>query len=97
MYANGSGREGAKSKGSAHVNGAGGAGGIAESECGERDDAGVVVLVGGVVAVSAERVEERVSLPLLLEIGLECALSDPAARELVEMESALPSMSSLRR
>ena len=82
MYANELGCEGAKSKGSVHMNGAGDTTGMAKLECGEQDDAGVVMLVSGDVAGLVERVEERVLLPLLLEIGLECAASDPAAREI---------------
>ena len=82
MYTNRSGREGAKSKGSVHVNGAGDTTGMAKSECREQDDAGVVMLVSGDVAGLVERVEERVSLLLLLEIGLECTTSDPVAREI---------------
>jgi hypothetical protein len=75
------------SKGSTHVDCAGGAEEMSESECGERDEAGVVAWVD-----EAEQVEERVSLPLLLEIRLECTMSGSAATA-----SALPSMSSLRR
>ena len=92
MYANGSGREGAMSKGSTHVDGAGGAEEMAESECGERDDAGVVAWVD-----AAERVEEWASLPLPLEVRLERVRSGSVAKEWVATVSALPSMSSLRR
>ena len=58
------------------MNGVGGAGGMAKSECREWDDAGVIVLVGRVVTTPAEWVEEWVLLPLLLEIRLKCMVSD---------------------
>jgi hypothetical protein len=59
MYANGSGREGAVSKGSAHANGeAGGMAETAESECGERDESGVVPRVAQPVADEGEKVED---------------------------------------
>ena len=58
------------------MNGVGSAEGMAESECREWDDAGVIVLVGRVVTTLAEWVEEWVLLPLLLEIGLKCMVSD---------------------
>ena len=45
-------------------------------KCREQDNAGVVVMIGGVVATPAEWVEEWVSLLLLLEIRLKCTVSD---------------------
>jgi len=55
MYANGSGREGAVS---AHPNGeAGGTTETAESECGERDESGVVARVAQPVAEEGEKAE----------------------------------------
>ena len=76
MYTNRLGHKGAKSKDSVQVNGASGAGGMAGLKCREQDDAGVVVMISGVVATPAEWVEEWVSLPLLLEIRLKCTVSD---------------------
>ena len=67
MYANGSGREGAVSKGSAHANGdVGGGAETAESECGERDNSGVVAWVPQPLAGEDEKAEGRALAPLLL-------------------------------
>ena len=65
MYANGSGREGAVSKGSARANGeAGGTPQTAESACGERDNSGVVAWVAQ--ALAGEEKMEGALVPLLL-------------------------------
>jgi hypothetical protein len=69
MYANGSGREGAVSKGSAHANGDVGGGAEtaeSESECGERDKSGVVAWVPQPLAGEDEKAEGRALAPLLL-------------------------------
>ena len=80
MYANGSGREGAVSKGSAHANGeVGGGAETAESECSERDNSGVVAWVPQPLAGEDKKAEGRALVPLLLpnpESGLKGELSE---------------------
>src|SRR6267154_2799262 len=106
IYANGSGSEGAVSKGSAHANGSvEGTAKLAESECGVCDGSGVVAKVAKLLAAEGEKVEGGTLIPLLLpDPGLMvkgelsgCDVSDSPAGGCEETVSVLGSGFSLGR
>ena len=106
MYANGSGREEAVPGGSAPTNGeVGGGAETPESECGERDNSGVVAWVPQPLAGEDEKAEGRALVPLLLpnpETRLkgelsECDLTDSSTRGCEEAVIVLGLRSSLGR